>query len=180
MHSLFSKSDLYRKYDIGAVIGTGNFAEVRLGTNKETGEKVAVKIIEPTKEKDDVLIRREIESLGRLNHPNITKLIEIYEHPKRRGGRRKMFIIMELVTGGELFDRLVQQRSFNERDARSVFKTLVLALQYMHSHGVIHRDLKPENILYATADANSPIKIADFGLSRLYDPQAAEPNIKTM
>jgi serine/threonine protein kinase len=171
--SIFKQDDLKTKYSVGEVLGTGNFAEVRLGTNKETGEKVAIKIIEPKDNDDERIIRSEIEILGKLDHPNIIRLIEIFEQSKVvLKGTKKMYIVMELVTGGELFDRIVEQKTFKESEARDVFKVMLEALVYMHSHGVVHRDLKPENILFASKDPKSLIKIADFGLAKLYDPES--------
>lgn len=78
-----------------------------------------------------------------------------------------MHLIMELVTGGELFDRIVERGSYTERDAADVVKQMCEALDYMHDKNVVHRDLKPENILYESVAENAPIKIADFGLARV-------------
>lgn len=180
MKSIFSQSEIKQKYSIGEVLGTGNFAEVRLGTNKQTGEKVAIKVIEPKDSDDEEIIKSEIEILGKLNHPNIIRLIEIFDRPAKVMKSKKMYLVMELVTGGELFDRIVQKKSFHESEARTVIKTVLETLKYMHAHGVVHRDLKPENILFANDSEDSPIKVADFGLAKLYDPEQAGKGLKTM
>jgi len=180
--SLFKKSDLRSKYELGDVIGRGNFAEVKKAVNKETGEEVAVKIVSIKDQDDYDAIKQEIEILGKLEHPNIIRLIEIFEKTgKMNKTVKKVYIVMELVTGGELFDKIVHKKTFHESEARVVIKKVLEVLQFCHSKGVVHRDLKPENILLATQDENAPIKIADFGLSKIYDPDVQkEQSLKTM
>lgn len=180
--SLFKKSDLRSKYELGDVIGRGNFAEVKKAVNKETGEEVAVKIVSIKDQDDYDAIKQEIEILGKLEHPNIIRLIEIFEKTgKMNKTVKKVYIVMELVTGGELFDKIVHKKTFHESEARVVIKKVLEVLQFCHSKGVVHRDLKPENILLATPDENAPIKIADFGLSKIYDPDIQkEQSLKTM
>lgn len=171
--NIFNKtSEIKAKYTFGDVLGSGNFAEVKLGINKETGEKVAIKIIEPKDDEDMEVIEQEINILGSLDHPSIIKLHEVFSKPnkKKKGTMKRMYVVMELATGGELFDRIVEKKNFNETQARSVVKQMLDSLVYMHSKGTVHRDLKPENILYATKDDDSPIKVADFGLAKIYRP----------
>jgi len=164
------------------VIGRGNFAEVKKAVNKETREEVAVKIVSIKDQDDYDAIKQEIEILGKLEHPNIIRLIEIFEKTgKMNKTVKKVYIVMELVTGGELFDKIVHKKTFHESEARVVIKKVLEVLQFCHSKGVVHRDLKPENILLATPDENAPIKIADFGLSKIYDPDVQkEQSLKTM
>jgi len=170
---MFKTSDVKQKYSIGEVLGTGNFAEVRTATEKATGEKYAIKIIELGANSDENIVRREIEILGQLKHPNIIEMKEVFEK-KSMTGKRKMYIVMELVTGGELFDRIVTKKTFKESEARTVVKAVFEALVYVHARGIAHRDLKPENLLYKNKDEDSPVKVADFGLAKLYEPDAAE------
>jgi len=125
------------------------------------GSEVAVKIIDKAKVEDMNDITREIDVMGQLKHPNVIKLFEIFDEPK------KMMLVMELVTGGELFDRIVSKGSYTEADAAGVILSLCDALNYMHAKKIVHRDLKPENILYSTTAEDSPIKVADFGLARV-------------
>ena len=144
---LFKKSELKTNYDLGKDLGSGNFAVVKEATNKKKDssipQRVAIKVIDKAKVEDMNDIQREIEVMNALDHPHIIKLFELYDEPKR------MMLVMELVTGGELFDRIVAKGSYTEKDAAEVMKTLCQALSYMHSKNVVHRDLKPENILYA-------------------------------
>jgi len=122
---------------------------------------LAVKIIDKSKVEDMGDIEREIEIMGKVNHPNIIKLFEVCNEAK------KMNLVMELVTGGELFDRIVARGNYSEKDASKVMVTLCDALAYLHELKIVHRDLKPENILLATPAEDADIKIADFGLARM-------------
>ncbi|KAK0075429.1 hypothetical protein PV326_011601, partial [Microctonus aethiopoides] len=98
-----------------------------------------------------------------LTHPNIVQLLETFED------KHKVYLIMELVTGGELFDRIVEKGSYTEKDASGLIRQVLEAVDYMHEQGVVHRDLKPENLLYYSADEDSKIMISDFGLSKMED-----------
>lgn len=97
----------------------------------------------------------------RLNHPNVIKLKEIFE------SETQLFLILELVTGGELFDRIVERQYYNEKDAADAVKQICEAVAYLHDNEIVHRDLKPENLLYRSPAEDSPLKIADFGLSKI-------------
>ncbi|KPP69201.1 calcium/calmodulin-dependent protein kinase type IV-like [Scleropages formosus] len=114
---------------------------------------------------DKKIVRTEIGVLLRLSHPNIIKLKEIFETPT------EINLVLELVTGGELFDRIVEKGYYSERDAADAVKQILEAVAYLHENGVVHRDLKPENLLYATSAPDAPLKIADFGLSKIVDDQ---------
>ncbi|NWS77872.1 KCC4 kinase, partial [Crotophaga sulcirostris] len=98
-------------------------------------------------------------------HPFQIKLKEIFETPS------EIALILELVTGGELFDRIVERGFYSERDAAHVVKQILEAVSYLHANGVVHRDLKPENLLYADLSPDAPLKIGDFGLSKIVDEQ---------
>ncbi|XP_050425539.1 calcium/calmodulin-dependent protein kinase type 1 isoform X4 [Adelges cooleyi] len=153
------------KYDIKDQLGTGAFSEVKLAVSKERpNEMYAVKIIDKKalKGKEDSL-DNEIKVLRRLTHPNIVQLLETFED------KSKVYLIMELVTGGELFDRIVQKGSYTEKDAAHLIRQVLEAVDYMHEQGVVHRDLKPENLLYYSTDEDSKIMISDFGLSKIED-----------
>ncbi|KXJ76517.1 calcium/calmodulin-dependent protein kinase type 1 [Aedes albopictus] len=166
------------KYVIKELLGTGAFSEVRLCEHRETGQAFAVKIIDKKalKGKEDSL-ENEIRVLKRFSakrqendpdktwftHPNIVQLFETYED------KSKVYLIMELVTGGELFDRIVEKGSYSERDASYLIRQVLEAVDYMHEQGVVHRDLKPENLLYYNPAEDSKIMISDFGLSKMED-----------
>ncbi|XP_018353388.1 PREDICTED: calcium/calmodulin-dependent protein kinase type 1 isoform X2 [Trachymyrmex septentrionalis] len=153
------------KYILKDLLGTGAFSEVRLAESKEKpGQMFAVKIIDKKalKGKEDSL-ENEIKVLRRLTHPNIVQLLETFED------KHKVYLVMELVTGGELFDRIVEKGSYTEKDASGLIRQVLEAVDYMHEQGVVHRDLKPENLLYYSSDEDSKIMISDFGLSKMED-----------
>jgi len=162
----FKKTELSKQWKLDDQLGTGNFAVVKKAekTSKNKSEfpqHVAVKVIDKSKVEDMNDITREIDIMQDIEHKNVIRLFEIYDEPK------KMNLVMELVTGGELFDRIVAKGSYTEKDAAQTMKTLCGALDYLHNKNIVHRDLKPENILYASPADDAEIKIADFGLARV-------------
>lgn len=149
------------QYVLGKTIGKGTFGKVKLGIHMPTGEKVAIKVLEKYRIKDssDVeRVSREIRILKQVNHPNIVKLYEIIETSKT------IFLIMEFVPCGELFDYIVARSRLTEEQAGHFYTQILSGLEYLHKQNIIHRDLKPENLLL---DENNNIKIVDFGLSFL-------------
>lgn len=155
-------------YDVpGEVLGTGHFSKVKLGTDKKTGEKVAIKIIiKPSGSKINML-KTEVDILTKADHPNIVKLHKVIDTPEI------LYLVMELLTGGELFDRIIAKGHYSEADARELTVTMLKAVAYLHSQGIAHRDLKPENILLKDTSENAVIKITDFGLSKIFGGDAA-------
>ena len=160
----FKQSEIKKRYDIGDTLGSGNFATVKRATSKQPTQgiptDVAIKIIDKAKVDDMQDIRREVEIMQDIDHPGIIKLYEIFDEPK------KMHLVMELVTGGELFDRIVAKGQYTEADASKAIRALSEALGYLHSKQIVHRDIKPENILCAGPE-DAQLKIADFGLARV-------------
>uniref|UniRef100_A0A6N2N9U0 non-specific serine/threonine protein kinase n=1 Tax=Salix viminalis TaxID=40686 RepID=A0A6N2N9U0_SALVM len=149
------------KYELGRTLGEGNFGKVKLAKNIETGQPFAVKILEKNRIielKITDQIKREIATLKLLKHPNVVRLHEVL------ASKSKIYMVLEYVTGGELFDRIASKGKLPEADGRKMFQQLIDGVSYCHSKGVFHRDLKPENVL---VDANGNIKISDFGLSAL-------------
>ncbi|XP_072924372.1 calcium/calmodulin-dependent protein kinase type IV isoform X2 [Hemitrygon akajei] len=114
---------------------------------------------------DKKIVRTEIGILLRLSHPNIIRLKEIFETPL------EINLVLELVTGGELFDRIVERGYYSEKDAADVVRQILEAVAYLHQNGIVHRDLKPENLLYASPAPDALLKIADFGLSKIVEEQ---------
>jgi calcium/calmodulin-dependent protein kinase I len=147
-------------FTLGETLGSGTFSVVRVGINKKTSEKVAIKVIDKKTLNDKAdMIQSEVEILKKITHPNIVLLKDLFETPTH------IYLVMELVTGGELFDRIVDRGSYSEKDASKIVRDILNSVHYLHQRKIVHRDLKPENLLFATEDANAIIKIADFGLS---------------
>eukprot|EP01101_Sappina_pedata_P009091 TRINITY_DN5195_c0_g1_i1.p1 TRINITY_DN5195_c0_g1~~TRINITY_DN5195_c0_g1_i1.p1 ORF type:complete len:425 (-),score=193.74 TRINITY_DN5195_c0_g1_i1:216-1460(-) len=148
-------------YTLGKTLGRGGFAVVREAMGNQTKEMYAIKIIEKKglKEKDMEVLRREVAIMEKLSHPGIVQLIEVFDEPE------VVALVLELVKGGELFDKIVERGFYSEKDAADLIKQILTAVEYMHSNGITHRDLKPENLL-CSGDKIEKIKIADFGLSK--------------
>lgn len=148
-------------YTLGRTLGNGTFGKVKIGEHVVTKHKVAIKILNRQKIKSlDVVgkIRREIQNLKLFRHPHIIKLYQVISTPT------DIFMIMEFVSGGELFDYIVKQGKLQESEARKFFQQIISGVDYCHRHMIVHRDLKPENLLL---DHNMHVKIADFGLSNM-------------
>ncbi|XAR49758.1 Non-specific serine/threonine protein kinase [Bertholletia excelsa] len=149
------------KYEIGRTLGEGNFGKVKLARNVDSGQPFAVKILEKSRIRDLNIadqIKREISTLKILKHPNVVRLHEVL------ASKTKIYMILEYVTGGELFDKIASKGKLSEPQGRKLFQQLIDGVSYCHNKGVYHRDLKLENVL---VDAKGNIKITDFGLSAL-------------
>lgn len=153
-------------YKISSCIGRGAYGEVRKCLNKETKALRAVKIINKKYLEDDEKkkLLGEISILKQMDHPNILKLYEFFQDPKR------YFLVTELCTGGELFEKISQEQQFSERDAANIIKQVLSAINYCHSRNIVHRDLKPENLLLDKTAENPRVTIIDFGTSGVFDP----------
>lgn len=148
-------------YRIGKTLGVGSFGKVKLGIHDTTGQKVAIKCFEKSKIKNKKMeekIKREIKILKLFRHPHIIRLYEVIETDK------EIYIIMEYISGGELFDYIVERGRLEEDEARRFFQQIISGIDYCHRMSVVHRDLKPENLLL---DKYNNVKIADFGLSNI-------------
>uniref|UniRef100_UPI00398F1771 calcium/calmodulin-dependent protein kinase type IV-like n=1 Tax=Pristiophorus japonicus TaxID=55135 RepID=UPI00398F1771 len=157
------ESALEDYYAVGSELGRGATSVVYQCRQKGTEKPYAVKMLKKTIDKK--IVRTEIGVLLRLSHPNIIRLKEIFETPT------EINLVLELVTGGELFDRIVEKGYYSEKDAADVVKQILEAVAYLHENGIVHRDLKPENLLYASPAPDALLKIADFGLSKIVDDQ---------
>ncbi|EOY06920.1 hypothetical protein QUC31_016016 [Theobroma cacao] len=148
-------------YELGRTLGEGNFAKVKLAKNLHSGHPFAVKILDKAKIIQLNItdqIKREIATLKLLKHPNVVRLHEVL------ASKTKIYMVLEYVTGGELFDRIASKGKLSESQGRKLFQQLIDGVSYCHGKGVYHRDLKLENVLI---DAKGNIKISDFGLSAL-------------
>ncbi|XP_038264653.1 calcium/calmodulin-dependent protein kinase type 1 isoform X4 [Dermochelys coriacea] len=154
--------DIREIYEFRETLGTGAFSEVVLAEEKTNRKLVAIKCIaKKALEGKETSLENEIAVLHKIKHPNIVALDDIYES----GGH--LYLIMQLVSGGELFDRIVEKGFYTERDASQLIRQILDAVQYLHDMGIVHRDLKPENLLYYSPDPDSKIMISDFGLSKI-------------
>ncbi|KAG2314331.1 hypothetical protein Bca52824_017453 [Brassica carinata] len=147
------------KYEFGRTLGEGNSAKVKLATDTVSGQSFAVKIIDKSRTSRlnvPFQIKREIRTLKVLKHPNIVRLHEVL------ASKTKIYMVLECVTGGDLFDRIVSKGKLSETNGRKMFQQLIDGISFCHNKGIFHRDLKLENVLL---DANGHIKITDFGLS---------------
>ena len=155
-------------YDVKEKLGNGKFGLVKLGINKHTKEKVAIKIMNKKKmdSSDIELMRTEIEILKICQHPNIIRLYDIFENIDY------IYIIMEYCPGGDLFSYLEQRKfKISEERAAIIMNKICEAVFYFQTYlGVIHRDLKPENVLLTSSSDDSDIRILDFGLSKISTP----------
>ncbi|XP_026219659.1 calcium/calmodulin-dependent protein kinase 1Da [Anabas testudineus] len=154
--------DIKKIFDFKEVLGTGAFSEVVLAQEKLTGRMFAVKCIPKKALKGkESSIENEIAVLRKIKHENIVALEDIYESPDH------LYLIMQLVSGGELFDRIVEKGFYTEKDASTLIRQVLDAVNYLHRMGIVHRDLKPENLLYFNPQDESKIMISDFGLSKM-------------
>ncbi|XP_057506199.1 calcium-dependent protein kinase 26-like [Actinidia eriantha] len=155
-------------YNLGRKLGHGQFGTTFLCVEKGTGKEYACKSIAKRKllTEDDVDdVRREIEIMHHLSgHRNVISIKGAYEDAVA------VHVVMELCTGGELFDRIVKRGHYTERKAAELARTIVSVIETCHSLGVMHRDLKPENFLFVNEQEDSPLKTIDFGLSVFFKP----------
>ncbi|PWA30363.1 hypothetical protein CCH79_00015685 [Gambusia affinis] len=158
-------------YRLEKTLGKGQTGLVKLGVHCITGQKVAIKIVNREKLSESVLMKveREIAILKLIEHPHVLKLYDVYENNKY------LYLVLEHVSGGELFDYLVKKGRLTPKEARKFFRQIISALDFCHSHSICHRDLKPENLLL---DEKNNIRIADFGMASLqgerYDGRRAD------
>uniref|UniRef100_A0A8C9VD21 non-specific serine/threonine protein kinase n=1 Tax=Scleropages formosus TaxID=113540 RepID=A0A8C9VD21_SCLFO len=160
-----SASVILDKYRVGKVIGDGNFAIVKECVERSTGKEYALKIIDKAKcVGKEHLIENEVAVLRRVKHPNIIMLVEEVDTPT------ELYLVMELVKGGDLFDAITSSTKYTERDASTMVFNLASALKYLHSLNIVHRDIKPENLLVCEfPDGTRSLKLGDFGLATVVE-----------
>ncbi|XP_033870237.2 serine/threonine-protein kinase DCLK2 isoform X4 [Acipenser ruthenus] len=160
-----STSAILDKYKIGKVIGDGNFAVVKECVEWSTGKEFALKIIDKAKcSGKEHLIENEVAVLRRVKHPNIIMLIEEVDTAA------ELYLVMELVKGGDLFDAITSSTKYTERDASAMVYNLAGALKYLHCLNIVHRDIKPENLLVCEhPDGTKSLKLGDFGLATVVE-----------
>ncbi|XP_035181313.1 serine/threonine-protein kinase DCLK2 isoform X1 [Oxyura jamaicensis] len=158
-------STILEKYKVGKVIGDGNFAVVKECIERSTGKEFALKIIDKTKCcGKEHLIENEVSILRQVKHPNIIMLIEEMDTPT------ELYLVMELVKGGDLFDAITSSTKYTERDGSAMVYNLASALKYLHGLNIVHRDIKPENLLVCEyPDGTKSLKLGDFGLATVVE-----------
>uniref|UniRef100_A0AAY4AT04 Serine/threonine-protein kinase DCLK2 n=1 Tax=Denticeps clupeoides TaxID=299321 RepID=A0AAY4AT04_9TELE len=161
----FTSMTILEKYKVGKVIGDGNFAVVKDCVERSTGREYALKIIDKAKcAGKEHLIENEVAVLRRVKHPNIIMLIEEVDTPT------ELYLVMELVKGGDLFDSITSSTKYTERDASVMVFNLAGALKYLHRMSIVHRDIKPENLLVCeNPDGTKSLKLGDFGLATVVE-----------
>lgn len=149
-------------YTFGKTLGAGTFGVVRQARSIHTKEDVAIKIVlKKVLKGNEKEFYEELTLLQKCHHPNIVGFRNWFE------SKDKFYIVTQLATGGELFDRIVAEGKFTEKDATKVIKQVLGAVDYLHNElNIVHRDLKPENLLYVSEDEDSPLVLADFGIAK--------------
>ncbi|KAK3825553.1 MAG: kinase-like domain-containing protein [Benniella sp.] len=153
-----------KNYDFSNDLGTGTYGTVKKAWSRSAKKDVAVKVIlKKTVKGHEDMVHKEIDVLKDLNHPNIVNFLDWFE------SRDKYYLVFDLATGGELFDRICEQGRFTENNAATIMKEVIQAVEYLHSKNVVHRDLKPENLLYENERPDSKLMLVDFGISKVMD-----------
>lgn len=155
-----NKTTVVGNVELRHILGQGGFGKVMLGYDRKLKREVAVKVIDKQLVRENNLqpyVEREIEMMRNLNHDHVVKLLTVIDTSKG------YHLVMELATNGELFDKIVESKRFDEATARNYFQQLISAVDYCHSKKIVHRDLKAENLLLGT---KGELKVCDFGLSR--------------
>ncbi len=171
LHDKITDQLVKETYNLGKVLGHGASGEVLYATHKQTAGAFACKVVKKSNMNDAQSMSTEIEIMKRIRHKHVVSMYELYETPKC------LWIILELVEGGDLFHHLAETPDYCELDAARHMRQMLLGVHYLHSLGVVHRDLKLDNILLSAKGRNCNVKLADFGLSALirlgeegYDP----------
>ncbi|KAI0783276.1 Pkinase-domain-containing protein [Abortiporus biennis] len=156
------------QYRTGKTLGSGTYAIVKEAVHIKTGKYYACKVInKKLMEGREYMVRNEIAVLKRVSsgYPNIVTLHDYFETA------HNLYLVFDLCTGGELFDRICAKGNYYEADAADLVRTIMAAVKYIHECGIVHRDLKPENLLFRTKKEDADIMIADFGLSRVIEEE---------
>lgn len=169
----FNMSKMHKKkfkdfYKLGEKVHAGTFAVVYECIHRPSGTKCAVKVIpRDGKPETDEAVLHEVSIMAGLDHRNVVEVLDFFEDEDQ------YHIVMEFLGGGDVFDRILEYRSYTEFDARNLARIMLETVAYMHSEGIAHRDIKPQNLLLVSLDDNSTIKVADFGFAkRVHTPKS--------
>ncbi|KAJ5700896.1 Calcium/calmodulin-dependent/calcium-dependent protein kinase [Penicillium malachiteum] len=164
LNKLSGQPESYEKkslYKFGRTLGAGTYGIVREAETQD-GKKVAVKIIlKKNVRGNEDMVYDELKMLQTLQHPHIVSFVDWFE------SKDKFYIVTQLATGGELFDRICEYGKFTEKDASQTIRQVLDAVDYLHKRNIVHRDLKPENLLYLTRAVDSELVLADFGIAKM-------------
>jgi len=158
----YKTNKIQQDYKISAnnVLGLGISGKVVRCENLKTGEKCALKVL-----KDSAKARREIDLHWKASGcKHIVNIMDVYENTYN--GEKCLLVVMEIMEGGELFNRIQEKKSFTEKEAAEIVKDICLAVKFLHDCNVAHRDLKPENLLYSAKDSSGVLKLTDFGFAK--------------
>ena len=158
-------------YSVDRVIGTGGFGSVRIGHNTETGQPVALKFLlksETSKHelKEEVELQRAVHA-----HRGVNTVLDVCQTP------REWVVVMEYLSGGELFDKLIASGAYSEREASKALRTVCSTISHLHSNGIVHGDIKPENIMLQNEDRDADLELIDFGMAFRLEPSSGETHI---
>jgi len=168
-----SRAGFFLKYELRETVGVGSTSTCHRCTRKSDGVEFACKVIDKQQidEKFTGLLDQfyiEIKALQSLEHRNIISLVDVFETSA------KIYMVMEMMNGGELFDYVVEKGTLSEEEGSLFVRKITSAVAHMHNLGIIHRDLKPENLLLTSKDKNAEVKLIDFGLAKIVvDPSGA-------
>lgn len=171
LHDKITDTLVKETYDLGRILGRGASGEVLFATHIKTKHQYACKVVRKSGMNDAQSMSTEIEIMKRIRHRHVVSMYELYETPKC------LWIILELVEGGDLFHHLAETPEYSEQDASLHMRQMLSGVHYLHTLGVVHRDLKLDNVLLSSKKRMCDVKLADFGLSALirlgeggYDP----------
>lgn len=167
---LNQQRNIYDFYDMGELLGSGAAGHVYRGIKKDTGQEWAVKVIDTRQmaDQDASAVTKEAALLRSIHHPNVMRLEDIFAHDT------KIFLVMELSSGGDLFERISNKSRYTEEESKHVMVYILDAMKCLHDLNIAHRDLKPENILLPHKHDDTWVKITDFGLAKVIDEKGTK------
>eukprot|EP00658_Telonema_sp_P-2_P007369 TRINITY_DN12746_c0_g1_i1.p1 TRINITY_DN12746_c0_g1~~TRINITY_DN12746_c0_g1_i1.p1 ORF type:complete len:279 (-),score=96.69 TRINITY_DN12746_c0_g1_i1:300-1136(-) len=168
------QGDVEDHYEMLEDYGSGQYARVYKAEHKETGKIVAVKLIDKADTGVNVSDDKEINVMLRIDHPYCVKLYAVYDTPTQ------VQLVMELLEGRDLFDRIINRKKYKEEDAKVLMRRVIEGVVHLHQRNIIHRDLKPENILLVDPEEDTQCKVADFGLSKLFPENLQQLETRTL
>mmetsp|Transcript_14823 Transcript_14823/g.17321 ORF Transcript_14823/g.17321 Transcript_14823/m.17321 type:complete len:378 (+) Transcript_14823:1815-2948(+) len=171
-NGLKTENDFHKEYELGGVIGHGTYSQVFLAKNRFSGVSFACKVINKYAVSKQQQLKDEIAILTSIQHQGIIGLHDFFET------ENELLLILDLATGGELYDRLLQDKKFSEEDTKKIITSLLDSCSYLHERGVVHRDIKLENILLVSSSSRNDIRLTDFGIAKVLDSYEEKPRLR--